>query len=523
MKMTMWNRLAVGAAALALTASAAAAETVTLKSYDGAVALTGELTRFENNTYYLRTLIGEIAVSAGQVSCEGEACPEIEMGSEFAIAGSDTIGAALMPALLLGFADQLEADVVQSRGATEGAMAMEMLGANGEEIAKIELESAGSTTAFNALLSNAAAIGMSSRQIRDAEIEKLAAAGYDGMTTPEREEVLALDGLAVIVSPANPVDALSILDIADIFSGAITNWDEVGGPDMPITVLARDEASGTFGEFNSQILRPNGVEIDPNAKRFESNELLSDEVAVTPGAIGFTGLPYIRSSKALAVRTECGLVATPDSFGIKTEEYPLARRLYLYTTGAPIPEQAQKLLDYTRSNDAQQVIADAGFVDQGIDARPVNDQGVRFAMAFTDPSPEFSFGQMRELMNELIAAQRLSTTFRFNPGSSQLDNKAQADVERVIDYLLRPENAGRDVLLVGFTDSVGRADLNRALSFRRADQVRASIAAAGGPTLLEKVNIRVLGYGELAPVGCNETLLGRSINRRVEVWMRDAL
>lgn len=522
MKSNRFRSLALGAAALALTAGAAAAETVTLKSYDGAVALTGDLTRFENNTYYLRTLIGEIAVSASQVACEGAACPELAMSAEFAIKGSDTIGAALMPALLLGFADQLEADVVQTRGATEGAMSMEMLGADGEQFAKIELESEGSSTAFRSLLDGTAVIGMASRQIRDAEIEQMEAAGYAGMTTPAREQVLALDGLAIIVSPANPVDALSTYDIADIFSGAITNWDEVGGPDLPITVLSRDENSGTYGEFTSQILRPNGVELSADAKRFDSNELLSDEVAVTPGAIGFTGLAYIRSSKPLAVRTECGLVATPDSFGIKTEEYPLARRLYLYTTGARIPEQAQKLLDYTKSNDAQQVIADAGFVDQGIDALPVNRQGVRFAMAFTDPSPEFNFPQMRELMNDLIDAQRLSTTFRFNPGSSQLDNKAQQDVERIVDYLLRPENAGREVLLVGFTDSVGRADLNRALSFRRADQVRASIVERGGDSLLNAVNIRVLGYGELAPVGCNETLLGRSINRRVEVWLRDA-
>jgi phosphate transport system substrate-binding protein len=99
-------------------ATAASAEIVTHKSYDGNIALTGDLTRFENNTYFLCTLIGEIAVNASQVSCDGDACPEIEMGREFAIKGLDTIGVGLMPALLLGFADQIEAYVVQSRGAT---------------------------------------------------------------------------------------------------------------------------------------------------------------------------------------------------------------------------------------------------------------------------------------------------------------------------------------------------------------------------------------------------------------------
>jgi phosphate transport system substrate-binding protein len=126
-------------------------------------------------------------------------------------------------------------------------------------------------------------------------------------------------------------------------------------------------------------------------------------------------------------------------------------------------------------------------------------------------------------MGELISGYRLSTTFRFNPGSAQLDNKAQGDVERVIEYFAQENQRGAEVLLVGFTDSVGRADLNRALSFRRADQVRSSIVEAGGQSVLDSVNIRVLGYGELAPVGCNESLLGRAINRRVEVWVRDVL
>jgi phosphate transport system substrate-binding protein len=523
MFLTRFARQAAAAAAIAVVASAAMAETVTLKSYDGNVALTGDLVRFENNTYFLSTLIGEIAVNASQVSCDGQACPEIALGSEFSIAGSDTIAASLMPALLLGFADRIEADVVQSRGAVEGAMSMQMLGAGGDELAKIELASTGSSEGLDALRANSAAIAMSSRAMRDAEVDGFESAGFPGMTTPQREQVLALDGLVVITSPSNPIASLSIPEIADIFSGAITNWNEVGGLDLPIVVMARNDGSGTLAELESQVLRPNGVRLTPAARRIASNELLSDEVTVTRGGIGFIGLAHVRSAKPLAIRTECGLVATPSSFAIKTEEYPLARRLYLYTSGAPQPAQVAKLLEYTRSGEAQQVIADAGFVDQGVDKIEVDGQGMRFAMAFTDPSPEFNFPQMRELMGELISGYRLSTTFRFNPGSAQLDNKAQGDVERVIEYFAQENQRGAEVLLVGFTDSVGRADLNRALSFRRADQVRSSIVEAGGQSVLDSVNIRVLGYGELAPVGCNESLLGRAINRRVEVWVRDVL
>ncbi|MFT6063044.1 MAG: phosphate transport system substrate-binding protein, partial [Paracoccaceae bacterium] len=184
-------RLAAGVAAISVVATAASAEIVTLKSYDGNVALTGDLTRFENNTYFLRTLIGEIAVNATQVSCDGEACPEIELGSAFSIKGSDTIGAGLMPALLLGFADQIDADVVQSRGATEGAMSMQMLAASGDELAKIELDVGGSAGGITALLANDVAIAMASRALSDDEIDNFAAVGFPDMATPQREQVLA--------------------------------------------------------------------------------------------------------------------------------------------------------------------------------------------------------------------------------------------------------------------------------------------------------------------------------------------
>lgn len=517
-----FSRFAAAAAVCAGAAGLASAETVTLRSHDGAIALSGELLEFTGEAFVLRTTIGDMRINAMQVSCDGPGCPDPALlSSEFVVAGSDTIGSSLMPALLLGYADSLDADLVQARAAEGDEMEMKILSPQGVDIASINLRNGGSAAAFSSLLSGDAQIGMSSRPIRDAELDEFRRLGMGDLSSPQNERVLALDGLVVIVAPSNPVDALSEEDIAEIFAGEIDNWSEVGGPDMPINVYVRDDESGARGIFESTIMRPLGLEFDAAARTYDSPDALADDVALDPGAIGFAGIANVRSAKALAIRTECGLLATPDAFGVKTEEYPLAQRLFLYTKGGVMPPHAARLLQFAESNEAQGVISDAGFVDQAVESRPINNMGMRFAMAFTDPSPEFNYGQMRELASELISAERLSATFRFNPGSSNLDNKAQLDVRRVVDYLRQPEMGEKEVLVVGFTDSVGRADLNRQLSFRRADQVREAIVNAAPAGALAGIDFRVLGYGELAPVGCNESLSGRRINRRVELWIRD--
>ncbi|TYO88241.1 phosphate ABC transporter substrate-binding protein (PhoT family) [Oceanicella actignis] len=514
------GRIAAGAAMAAALIGSAAAGPVTLRSYDGAVAISGDLVEFTGDVFVLRTTIGDLRINAMQVACEGEGCPDPSLlRSEFAMAGSDEIGATLMPALLLAYADSLDADLLQSR---EGdSLIARIRSAAGADLATVTIREGESEDAFKALLAGDAAIGMSARPVSDAELAALRAAGAPDITDPAHERIIALDGLVVVVAPSNPIDALSQEDIADIFAGEITNWSELGGPDAPIVIYAPEGESSARAMFEENILQPLGLSIGDGAKLFENDGDLADQVALDPNGIGFVSIASVRAAKPVAIRTECGLIATPDPFGIKTEEYPLARRLYLYTKDETLPPHAKQLLAFAQSTQAQPVIADAGYVDQGIESRTINEQGMRFAMAFTDPSPEFRYGQMRELATELLGAERLSATFRFNPGSSQLDNKAQRDVKRVIEYLSQPTIGEKEVLLIGFTDSVGRADLNRALSFRRADQVRAAIEAAAPAGALDKIDFRVMGYGELAPVGCNESLAGRRINRRVELWIRD--
>ncbi|MGF1502915.1 MAG: substrate-binding domain-containing protein [Paracoccaceae bacterium] len=497
---------------------------VTLKSFDGFTQLRGELVGFDGSLYTIQTRLGTLEIDALLVTCEGDACPANQLfGNAFGIHGSNTIGDALMPALIEGYSDVIQASVEREIGAVENERTFRIVHSSGQEMAAIDLQAHGSGTSYPALADGRAVIGMSSRRMKDDEAVLLQDTGINELRDTGNEHIVALDGLIILVHPNNPVSSISVEEIARIFSGEIVNWSELGGIDAPINIYARDDRSGTFDTFKSLVLDANAVEISEDAFRFEDSVELSDNVSSDEAGIGFVGFAYARAAKVLPIRQECGLLTFPSTFAIKTEEYPLARRLYLYTTGRQMPVHAQRIMDFALSEESSPFIEEAGFISLAAEAQSLNQQGLRITHAITSED-EFSLPLMREMLTEFRDATRLSTTFRFTPGSSQLTAKSQRDAEQFARDIIDGAYDGKEILLVGFTDSIGQFELNRALAARRAQGVLFTMAAAVADLPdageFEGADIRVQGYGELTPVGCNTTFAGRVANRRVEVWIR---
>ncbi|MEO1776122.1 MAG: phosphate ABC transporter substrate-binding/OmpA family protein [Pseudomonadota bacterium] len=525
--LTDWKRLmaavaVAGMAPFALAEPAQAQDSaVTLKSLDGATALSGNLVGFDGSAYQIQTFLGTLTIDASQVTCEGPGCPQLDIfGANFGVYGSSTIGASLMPALIEGYAFSLDADFERELSATPNESTIRIRHADGREMAAIDLKALGSANSFEAMAAGQAAIGMSSRAMRDADADTLLAAGIRDLRDSPNEHVVALDGLIVVVHPDNPINALSMLDIADIFAGEITNWSEVGGLDLDINVYARDDQSGTFDTFQSLVMRANGVEMANDAERFESDALLSDTVSNDLAGIGFTGLANERASKRLALRLDCGIVTEATTFSMKTEEYPLSRRLYLYSNPSVDNQHAEDLVEFALSEDAQPLVEEAGFVSLATETRGLAEEGERIIYTMTS-GEEFSFPLMQQMLADLRGAERMSLAFRFTPGSSRLDTRSLAEVRRLAEKIAAGEFVGREIVLAGFTDSIGQFDLNRQLAVRRAQGVLEEIAAIVGPDGLSRSPVRVAGYGELTPVGCNDSFSGRFANRRVEVWVRE--
>lgn len=411
------------------------------------------------------------------------------------IHGSNTVGAELAPTLAEAW--------LQSKGygdvreARKGGEQVTLEGRNSKgEVLRVELEAHGSSTGFRDLSAGTTDIAMASRRVKGEEIERLSRFGQ--MDSHESEYVLGLDGIAVIVNAANPVEKLDTDTVAKIFTGEITDWSEVGGTTKdPIHVYARDENSGTFDTFKSLVLGKTSLIAE--ARRFESNPQLSSAVSSDRSGIGFVGLPYVHKSKALALSVAETRPIQPSPFSVATEDYVLARRLYLYVPTQGAHPLARDFAEFAAGPKGQTLVDGSGFVSQHIVAGEI---------PVTDDMPE-------EYAKLIQGAKRLSLNFRFERGSIKLDNKGTRDLDRLVAYMKRPENKALKVMLFGFADNNEIIPIRSLdLSVHRADTVAELLLKRSiAPT-------RVRGYGSVLPVASNETASGRFKNRRVEVWVK---
>ncbi|SDK23959.1 substrate-binding domain-containing protein [Pseudomonas indica] len=410
------------------------------------------------------------------------------------IQGSNTIGAKLGPALVKGLMEEQGLQQIRiEAGSAENEQRVVARSADGRSV-QVAVAAHGSGTGFTALQDGSADLAASSRPIKDSEAAALA--GLGDMRSRDNEQVIALDGLAIILHPGNPLNAVSIEQLARIFSGETKTWEELGSRGGPIHLYARDDKSGTYDTFKELVLGSQGKSLAAGPQRFESSEQLSDAVSQDPAAIGFIGLPYIRHAKALAISSGDSLPMQPDAALIATEDYPLSRRLFFYRQPQANNPWVEALVHFAQGPRGQAIVGQNGFIAQTVTAMRV------------EPN-EAMPAAYRQLAGE---AQRLSVNFRFQEDSASLDNKALRDVERVLDYLKAQNKLQHAVVLVGFGDPKGSPSRTALLSKLRAMAVRRELAKGG-------VIFRdIVGLGDELSVAGNDDE-GRLKNRRVEVWV----
>jgi len=519
MKNFLWF-LAGFASVITVVSAPVLAQEVTLNSIDGSISMTGDLRGFDGETYTIATSIGEISISISQVTCEGENCPQLlSLLEDFTIAGSNTIGAVLLPTLIEAFALNRGGDLQIELGGN-GASQFYVIDPDGSVYATITVTSGSSDDAFLALANDEAVIGLSSRVASADDVASFSAAGNGILTSAEQETIVALDGIIVVVNRDNPISALSLSQLTQIFAGEISDWSQLGGLSAPITLYRRDENSGTTSVFDEIAMAPNGRNFSTTSNILQTNSAVSDAVGRDINGIGISSIADERNARALAIRSVCGQIYKPSDFTIKTEEYPLSRRMYLYTKNSELPERAQELIDFISSETAQMIAENSGFVGQNVGRVSLDAQGRRIANAIIGEADSASLVDLQNLLSTVLDAERLSLTFRFISGTSTLDNRALGDIERLAILIRKGEFANREILVLGFTDSVGADIENTRLSQSRAEQVRDAIIAAAGADNLNNIQITPIGYGHVAPLGCNETAGGRETNRRVELWIK---
>jgi phosphate transport system substrate-binding protein len=210
----------------------------------------------------------------------------------------------------------------------------------------ISVKGGGSGTGVAALINGTVDFANASREMKEEEVAELEGAGGTVVETS-----VAIDGIAVIVNPNNPVTALSLADLGKIYRGEITNWSEVGGPDEDIVLLSRDTSSGTYEYFKEAVVAA------ASAQLLASTQAIVDETTGNDWAIGYVGLGYLTDDvKVLEIDGVAASVETA-----KDGTYPIARYLYMYSNGEPEGVMAA-YIEWILGEDGQAIVADQGFV-----------------------------------------------------------------------------------------------------------------------------------------------------------------
>ena len=226
----------------------------------------------------------------------------------------------------------------------------------------VAITGGGSGTGLSSLISGTCDICMSSRNIKEKEITLAEKKGIN-----PNEIKVALDGLAVVVNPENPVGKLTLNQLADIFTGRISNWKELGGNDKKIVILSREVNSGTHVYFKEHVLRQNDPnskeEFAPHALLLSSSQAIADEVAGNSSAIGYYGMGYISNKQkpiAVAMDEKSEYIA-PIIENVVNGSYPISIPLFIYTNGLP-KGLTKRFIDFALSKEGQDIVLQTDFV-----------------------------------------------------------------------------------------------------------------------------------------------------------------
>jgi phosphate transport system substrate-binding protein len=485
--------LAALCAALCVTGSAFAQD-VTLVAREGGIVLTGTLQGYDGEFYRIDTAYGPLTVDGQGVICEGPACPDlIAPKAVMRVVGSSD-AAALLPPLFEAFARAR--GLVYEAGTGDGFQARILDPESRKDLAEISFAAMAPDAATAAVLDGAADLKLAFRAEPDLG-----------------SHAVATDALVVLVAPDNPVPEISTVELASVLAGEVDNWAQIGGPDMPVVLHALE------GEADLQRALAARLGTDAAASVLHPDlAALAGAVAQDPWAIAISGRSAIAPARRMPLTDSCGFPLLPTALAIKAEDYPLALPVLLLTPKRRLPLLTREFLDFLRSPAAQAAVTAAGFVDRSASRQPMTADGLRLLNAIKGAGEDVTLADLKRLAGIMDGADRVSLTFRFEDGSSTLDAQSQDNLADLAQLIAAGQFRDQKLVLAGFSDGSGAAEANLALSVERAAKVAQELAAVA-PDLAPGDLPDVEGFGEALPMACDETAIGRQLNRRVELWV----
>ncbi|MDT5268223.1 MAG: phosphate transport system substrate-binding protein [Acidobacteriota bacterium] len=357
-----------------------------------------------------------------------------------------------------------------------------------------------STTVFNDMLSGDCDLGISWRQVSPDENFNLKQGGFGNMLDKDNECVLAHDGIAVIVNDANPLNSISQESLRRIFAREIVMWEQLSSPDNklsgPIDVYAPSENVEIVEPFRHALGLAQPLKESKGVELFDDYGRVSDSVASNERGIGFVNVVN-RGERTKLLWVLKGDKVTP-SEGAATY-LPFSYPLYLYRS-AKADEYAKRFRSFILEGKARKPLEEAHL-------------DPRIPMQTTAPEPK----RPRRYEELTEGAAQLDFNCLFEPNASVLKGDSLARIEEWMNARSRPDDKGyKNILILGFASKEGSEAVNKKLSQERAREVAKVVGRYRKPVAVEWFGSDVPLFGSAE----DETDEGKSLNRRVEIWLR---
>ncbi len=220
---------------------------------------------------------------------------------------------------------------------------------------KISVTGGGSGTGISALINGTTDICNASRPMTSSEKSQLKAR----FGSPGVEVRTAKDGITIYVNPSNQVKQLSIPQLRDIYTGKITNWNQVGGKNARIILYGRENSSGTYGFFKEHVL--NNLDFASNTQTLPGTAAIVNAIIKDPNGIGYGGFGYAKGVHIAAVsQKDGGQAYTPSESTIGSGQYPISRFLYIYLRNRPTGA-LKSYIDWILSDEGQKIVRQVGY------------------------------------------------------------------------------------------------------------------------------------------------------------------
>ena len=422
---------------------------------DSDFAVSGRFLGFDGQFIRVETPAGEVTLAYDSLTCVGATCPDADFVPVVRFSGAQRMGQLIMPPLIEAYARDIGATVAVARR-IDGAVTFRLQNVDsGKDRMQVVVRSTTSVDGFADLVAAEADIFMSAREVTAAELALAREAGLGQLDRQRRSRIIALAALVPVASPETGLAPTSLENVSRIFAGEVTNWADIGGSDAAIALHLLPDWLGQMQGFQARVLAPAGRTVSPDVQRHATPEGLAAALMNDPHGFGVLPFGALGDSQPMRLVGRCGIGVAARLMALETEDYPLTIPLFLYLPARRLHPEVDAFLGWLRRPSAQLVIQRAGFVDQT--AIPVAQQGDRFAQAITAAGAEVPLAELQRMVRILGPQVRLSTTFRFEAGSTSLDAQSRSNVLQ----LARDIRDGRH-------DGRGPANANRDLAGARA-------------------------------------------------------